>query len=152
MENREELFYEKGYYSFCGYYDDSNYIDRFCRIKNPCVITGGAIMEDAKWILCPVCKNKTRIMIREDTELKKSPLYCPKCRKESFRKPNDCNLRLTRFKVRVGGTQPCKQVLSLSKILVGCTFGKRCANIKYDDRKSAIIVRQKVKDYFNSIL
>ncbi|EED4396991.1 conjugal transfer protein, partial [Enterococcus faecalis] len=30
-----------------------------------------------KWILCPVCGNKTRLKIREDTELKKFPLYCP---------------------------------------------------------------------------
>ncbi|MFD3389016.1 cysteine-rich KTR domain-containing protein [Ligilactobacillus salivarius] len=30
--------------------------------------------------MCPVCGNKTRLKIREDTELKKFPLYCPKCR------------------------------------------------------------------------
>lgn len=36
------------------------------------------------WILCPVCKNKTRIKIRKDTELKTFPLYCPKCRQESL--------------------------------------------------------------------
>lgn len=34
--------------------------------------------------LCPVCDNKTRLKIREDTEIKKPPLYCPKCRKESL--------------------------------------------------------------------
>ncbi|MEY5092713.1 cysteine-rich KTR domain-containing protein, partial [Salmonella enterica subsp. enterica serovar Corvallis] len=28
-------------------------------------------------MLCPVCGNKTRLKIREDTELKKFPLYCP---------------------------------------------------------------------------
>ncbi|HAT0460427.1 TPA: conjugal transfer protein, partial [Staphylococcus aureus] len=27
--------------------------------------------------MCPVCGNKTRLKIREDTELKKFPLYCP---------------------------------------------------------------------------
>ncbi|HBK6467999.1 TPA: cysteine-rich KTR domain-containing protein, partial [Enterococcus faecium] len=26
--------------------------------------------------MCPVCGNKTRLKIREDTELKKFPLYC----------------------------------------------------------------------------
>ncbi len=36
-----------------------------------------------EWILCPVCGNKTRTMIREDTELKNFPLYCPKCKKET---------------------------------------------------------------------
>ena len=38
----------------------------------------------SKWILCPVCKNKTRLQIREDTELKNFPLYCPKCRQETL--------------------------------------------------------------------
>lgn len=27
-------------------------------------------MEDSKWILCPVCGNKTRLQLRADTELK----------------------------------------------------------------------------------
>ncbi|HAP7474533.1 TPA: conjugal transfer protein, partial [Enterococcus faecium] len=31
-------------------------------------------MINYKWILCPVCGNKTRLKIREDTELKKFPL------------------------------------------------------------------------------
>ena len=35
-----------------------------------------------EWILCPVCRNKTRVQIREDTELKNFPLYCPKCKQE----------------------------------------------------------------------
>ena len=38
-------------------------------------------MEDSKWILCPVCGNKTRLQLRADTELKNFPLYCPKCKK-----------------------------------------------------------------------
>ena len=39
-------------------------------------------MSISEWLLCPVCKNKTRIMIREDTELKNFPLFCPKCKQE----------------------------------------------------------------------
>ena len=39
-------------------------------------------MEKAEWIRCPVCGNKTRLQIREDTELKNFPLYCPKCKRE----------------------------------------------------------------------
>lgn len=35
-----------------------------------------------QWVLCPICKNKTRLKIREDTILKNFPLYCPKCRQE----------------------------------------------------------------------
>ena len=37
-----------------------------------------------KWILCPVCKNKTRLKIRIDTELKNFPLFCPKCKQETI--------------------------------------------------------------------
>lgn len=36
-------------------------------------------MQKEKFILCPVCGNKTRVQIREDTELKNFPLFCPKC-------------------------------------------------------------------------
>ncbi|NBI61123.1 conjugal transfer protein [Lachnospiraceae bacterium] len=35
-----------------------------------------------KWLLCPLCGNKTRNKIREDTILKNYPLYCPKCKQE----------------------------------------------------------------------
>ncbi|MFR4989470.1 cysteine-rich KTR domain-containing protein [Anaerotruncus colihominis] len=41
-------------------------------------------MQQEKWILCPVCNNKTRLRIREDTEIKKFPLYCPKCKQETL--------------------------------------------------------------------
>ena len=41
-------------------------------------------MREIQWILCPVCGNKTRLKIREDTELKNFPLYCPKCRQETL--------------------------------------------------------------------
>lgn len=37
-----------------------------------------------EWLLCPVCKSKTRIRLREDTELKNFPLYCPKCKQENL--------------------------------------------------------------------
>lgn len=46
-------------------------------------------MTDTQWILCPICKNKTRTMIRKDTELKNFPLFCPKCRQESLIKVKD---------------------------------------------------------------
>ena len=37
-----------------------------------------------KWILCPVCKAKTRTQILDDTELKHFPLFCPKCKNETL--------------------------------------------------------------------
>ncbi|MDO4667646.1 MAG: cysteine-rich KTR domain-containing protein [Streptococcus sp.] len=41
-------------------------------------------MNITKWLLCPIYKNKTRIKLRENTELKNFPLYCPKCKLETL--------------------------------------------------------------------
>ena len=41
-------------------------------------------MAEIRWILCPVCNNKTRLKIREDTILKNFPLFCPKCKHETL--------------------------------------------------------------------
>lgn len=41
-------------------------------------------MEKIKWLLCPICGNKTRLHIREDTVLENFPLYCPKCKQETL--------------------------------------------------------------------
>ncbi|MEY8428633.1 cysteine-rich KTR domain-containing protein [Lachnospiraceae bacterium 46-15] len=37
-----------------------------------------------KRVLCPICGNKHRNRIREDTILKNYPLSCPKCRQETL--------------------------------------------------------------------
>lgn len=34
-------------------------------------------MKQTDFILCPICKNKTRLKMREDTELKKLPAILP---------------------------------------------------------------------------
>ena len=41
-------------------------------------------MPDEVWLLCPVCKGKTRLKVRRDTEMKNFPLFCPKCRRETL--------------------------------------------------------------------
>lgn len=41
-------------------------------------------IQSRHWLLCPVCQNKTRIMLLEDTTLQNFPLYCPKCRQETI--------------------------------------------------------------------
>lgn len=41
-------------------------------------------MEKDKWVLCPICNNKTRIKVRPDTVLENFPLYCPKCKQETI--------------------------------------------------------------------
>ena len=45
---------------------------------------GRDVMKKSEWILCPVCGNKTRNRVREDTILRNYPLYCPKCKQESL--------------------------------------------------------------------
>lgn len=37
-------------------------------------------LQELQWLLCPKCGKKTRLKLRDDTELKNFPLYCPKCR------------------------------------------------------------------------
>jgi hypothetical protein len=39
-------------------------------------------VQKEEWLLCPICGNKTRLKIREDTELKNFPLFYPKCKQE----------------------------------------------------------------------
>jgi len=39
-------------------------------------------MDKEEWLLCPVCKGKTRTRIRQDTLLMNFPLFCPKCKRE----------------------------------------------------------------------
>lgn len=41
-------------------------------------------MKKLEWIICPICGNKTRLKMRNDTIIKNFPLYCPKCKKESL--------------------------------------------------------------------
>ena len=41
-------------------------------------------MKQETWLLCPICGNKTRLKMREDTILENFPLYCPKCKRETL--------------------------------------------------------------------
>ena len=41
-------------------------------------------MSNQSWVLCPICNNKTRTKIRDDTELINFPLFCPKCKQETL--------------------------------------------------------------------
>ncbi|MCM1045027.1 MAG: cysteine-rich KTR domain-containing protein [Muribaculaceae bacterium] len=53
-------------------------------------------MDKTQWILCPVCSNKTRDRMRDDTILKNYPLYCPKCKQETLIEAE--NLKITVIK------------------------------------------------------
>lgn len=45
-----------------------------------------------EWILCPVCGNKTRVRVRDDTVLENFPLFCPKCKRETLINVNQLNI------------------------------------------------------------
>ena len=47
---------------------------------------------ETEWIFCPVCGRKTHNKIREDTELKKFPRYCPKCKQETLINAKDLQI------------------------------------------------------------
>lgn len=40
--------------------------------------------KETKWVICPVCHNKTRLKLRRDTVMNNFLLYCPKCRQENL--------------------------------------------------------------------
>ena len=51
---------------------------------------------ESEWIICPICKNKTRVKIREDTILEKFPLFCPKCKQESLVNVKQLNMSVVK--------------------------------------------------------
>ena len=53
-------------------------------------------MKQVKWLLCPVCGNKTRLKLREDTVLEKFPLFCPKCKQETLINVRQMNMSVIR--------------------------------------------------------
>lgn len=55
------------------------------------IITKG---NEYETILCPICGNRTRGRMREDTELRNFPLFCPKCKRESLIDVKDMKIRV----------------------------------------------------------
>lgn len=37
---------------------------------------------ESQWVICPLCKGKTRLKLLPDTVLRNYPLFCPKCKNE----------------------------------------------------------------------
>jgi len=48
---------------------------------------------ETNWVLCPVCRSKTRLKLLPDTVLQHYPLFCPKCKNEML--INARNLEIT---------------------------------------------------------
>ena len=42
------------------------------------------VKKEINWASCPICKGKTRTMLRNDTVLINFPLFCPKCKRETL--------------------------------------------------------------------
>ena len=53
-------------------------------------------MHKKEWIRCPICKSKTRTMIRQDTVLENFPLFCPKCKQETLVNVRQLNTTIIR--------------------------------------------------------
>ena len=51
-------------------------------------------MNNANFLLCPNCNNKTRIKILQNTTLSNFPLYCPKCKKETLVDVDNFNISI----------------------------------------------------------
>lgn len=45
-----------------------------------------------EWILCPICSNKTRVKIRDNTVLENFPLFCSRCKKETIINVKEMNI------------------------------------------------------------
>ena len=54
-------------------------------------------MKQMVWLLCPVCGNKTKLKVRQDTELINFPLYCPKCKQETLVNVKNTQLSVIRL-------------------------------------------------------
>ena len=53
-------------------------------------------MPEIQWVLCPVCRNKTRLKISGDTILINFPLYCPKCKQETLITAKNLNITIVK--------------------------------------------------------
>lgn len=42
------------------------------------------IQSKSLWVPCPICGNKTRTKVYENTVMINFPLFCPKCKKETL--------------------------------------------------------------------
>lgn len=53
-------------------------------------------LDRSKWIICPVCGNKTRNKIRADTVMEHYPLFCPKCKHETLINVKKMNITIVK--------------------------------------------------------
>ena len=92
--------YQSGEKLFCEYDQQVKHYSFACPIVRHSAFSEKGVMQEVRWhlmiennwILCPICRNKTRIKIRGDTVLENFPLYCPKCKQENLIRAYQLNI------------------------------------------------------------
>ena len=69
-------------------------------------------MSHIEWVLCPVCGSKTRLRIRSNTILENFPLFCPKCKHETFNRSSTTK-SIHRARARRQDAEPIARRLSV---------------------------------------
>lgn len=83
---------------------------------------GDVIVVKMQWVYSPVCDNKTRLKVREETELKNFPLFCPKCKNETL-------VDVKEFKMTI--IKECQELkIRLPQSKVAFLLSKRCCLVQ----------------------
>ena len=92
----EQFEYTKQAVKDMGLSVEVEYITDMQKVMEYGVMSMPALVVNEKVVA--ICGNKTRTMIREDTELSNFPLYCPKCKKETSINAQDMKVTLAEHK------------------------------------------------------
>ena len=92
----EQFEYAKQAVKDMGLSVEVEYITDMQKVMEYGVMSMPALVVNEKVVA--ICGNKTRTMIREDTELRNFPLYCPKCKKETSINAQDMKVTLAEHK------------------------------------------------------
>ena len=98
---------------------------------------------NTEWIICPICHCKTRLKIRNDTELKNFPLYCPKCKRETLINVQQMNNQLSKSQThrrRADNAQIKNAVIGFS--FLGTIISRRFDRITEVLQKPLFIIRR----------
>ena len=52
---------------------------------------------ESTFVLCPLCRGKTRLKLLPETVLKNYPLFCPKCKREVIISADHQKIKITKL-------------------------------------------------------
>ena len=58
---------------------------------------------ESKWVLCPLCGNKTRLKLLPETVIRNYLLFCPKCKGETIINAERQQVRVVKTKITLIG-------------------------------------------------